>query len=329
MLQQQLQSAGSIVITSHINPDGDSIGSALALKITFEKHNYPAVVLVPNAVPSFLQWLPGIGDTVIAEDDPEKAAALVQGADILFFIDFNEIHRLGVCADSAEENKNAFRVRIDHHPDPSIHVDMDFADPSVSSTAELLYSFLYEMFPDDQIDHDIASALYTGIMTDTGGFSHNIRDAQTFRIAGELLNCGISHDEIHNLVYDYFSENRLRLQGFALSQKMRIMEDCHTGYIVLTKDELAAYHHQAGDTEGFVNIPLSIKGIRCSALFIEKDDHIKLSFRSKGMFAVNLFSKKYFNGGGHLNAAGGESRLTLGDAVALFEQKIREHANEI
>ncbi|NOY36049.1 MAG: bifunctional oligoribonuclease/PAP phosphatase NrnA [Chlorobi bacterium] len=328
-LRKHLEKANRIAILSHINPDGDSIGASLALYLALDSHGFPAEVVVPNGIPAFLSWLPGCEKAIVAEKNPEKAVETVRNAEVLFFIDFSELNRLEMLEDAARQNTGAYRVLIDHHPGPTINAALVISDTTVSSTAELMFTFISMLFPDESLAENIAAALYTGVMTDTGGFSHNIRRPETFRITAELLKTGIDQDEIHSKVYDNFTVTRMKLLGYALHQKMKILPEYHTGYIVLTHDELTSFHFQPGDTEGFVNLPLSVQGIRFSALFLEKEDHIKISFRSKGSFAVNEFSKRYFHGGGHVNAAGGESRDSLGQTLKDFENKIRDHADEI
>lgn len=328
-LQQHLADTSGAAILSHINPDGDSIGSSLALHLALKRNGLDSSVIVPNDVPGFLSWLPGAGDMIIANRETELALARIRNAGTIFIIDFNDTGRLDLLEDETLKNKRALKVLIDHHPNPVVPAEVIYSDVTASSTAELIYFFLKELFPEMKMTREIAENLYTGIMTDTGGFSHNLRSYETLEVAADLIRLGANHDRIHHEVYSTFTESRMRLMGFALHERMKILEDLHTGYIWLTRDDLKAFRHVPGDTEGFVNLPLSIRDVRCSALFIEKRDHIKISFRSRGDFAVNEFSARYFNGGGHRNAAGGNSNASLAETLKMFEQRIREHATEI
>ncbi len=218
---------------------------------------------------------------------------------------------------------------IDHHPSPAIEADLLFSETSVSSTAELLYEVLRTLAATSVRKQSVALNLYAGIMTDTGCFRYNASNPRTWEAVAELMRAGIRIDDIYARIYDNYSEHRMRLMGYALDKKMVILPEKHTGYIWLTRDELDRYGYVTGDTEGFVNLPLSVEGIRFSALFLELGDRIKISFRSKGSFAVNKFSSAYFNGGGHRNAAGGECQMSMEDTLKKFESLLQEFTDEI
>jgi phosphoesterase RecJ-like protein len=307
-----------IAILTHLNPDGDTLGSALALSKLFIKAGHHPQVITPNDYPDFLRWMPGIEQVIVMNRANDRVAELVKSADVIFCIDFNELKRVKQISEVFDV-ASAYKVLIDHHPDPQVRVDCQLSDTSVSSTAELVYRFIFELAFQHLIDHDIASCLYTGIMTDTGCFSYNSSNRRTWETVAELLDYGIDKDKIYSLIYDNFSTHRMRLLGFSLNEKLEVFPEYKTGIISLSKQDMLRYHFEVGDSEGFVNYPLSISGIHFSALFIEKDDHVKISFRSKGKFAVNEFSRKNFNGGGHKNASGGESYTNLEEAVRHFK----------
>ncbi len=330
MLKEKLQQANKIILFSHVNPDGDSVGSCLTLYNYFRQYGKEAFVIIPNDIPDFLRWLPGAENIIIGEKDLKKTEKLIASADIIFYIDFNETGRLNQLAGYPTKNNHAFHVMIDHHPGPAIKADLVFSDTQVSSTAEMVFLILKKILkPVETLSLPAATSLFAGIMTDTGCFRYNASNPGTWETVAEILKTGIRNDEIYSNIYDNYSEQRMRLMGYALNKKMVIIAHLHTGYIWLTKKELQDYHHVIGDTEGFVNLPLSVKGIRFSALFIEKDDRIKISFRSKGSFAVNIFSAAYFHGGGHINAAGGECYENMQETLRYFEKRLHEHAEEI
>lgn len=308
-----------IVLIIHINPDGDALGSSLGLLKLFQNLGHEGQVISPNDYPEFLKWLHGTSQVKVFKKYPEQCIKLIREAEMIFAIDFNELKRVKELNDTFEHS-TAHKVLIDHHPDPDMQVDCMLSDTSASSTAELVYRFITESDLLPWVDEDVASCLFTGIMTDTGCFSYNSSHRKTWDTVSELLGYGIDKDRIYSLTYDNYSSHRMRLLGFSLNEKMEVLPEYRTGFIWLSKEDLKKYKFEAGDTEGFVNYPLSIKDIRFSAIFIEKEDHVRISFRSKGNFAVNEFSKKYFNGGGHRNASGGESFLSLAETLKRFRE---------
>jgi phosphoesterase RecJ-like protein len=308
-----------IVLLSHLNPDGDSLGSALALLKLLRKLGHHCEVISPNEFPDFLKWLPGSDEIIVFRKAAVKASEILSNAEIIYCIDFNELKRVKELMELVEAS-SAFKVMIDHHPDPMVKADCILSDVTASSTAELVYRYLQESGFNNLIDNDIASCLFTGIMTDTGCFSYNSSSRNTWETVASLLDFGIDKDRIYSLTYDNNSLQRMRLLGYCLNEKLEVFTEYRTGIITISKEDQKKYHFEVGDSEGFVNYPLSIKGIRFSALFIEKEDHVRISFRSKGSFPVNEFSKKNFNGGGHRNASGGESPTNLTEAVQQFRQ---------
>jgi bifunctional oligoribonuclease and PAP phosphatase NrnA len=307
----------NILIICHINPDGDSVGAQLALYHYFKSKDKNVSLLAPNNLQEFLKWMDGAGQINIFIKERKKCRMLIENADLIIMLDFNQSDRLG----EAEEfviASSAKKVIIDHHLDPENFADLVISDPSKCSTSELVHELVCEINGSKFMNRPYAEALYVGIITDTGNFEHGSYSSKTFRIVADLLDTGILKEKIINLIYNNFSSDRIRLQGFALNERMVVMPEFKSAYIYLSKDDLKSYNHVKGDTEGFVNMPLSIKGIHFSALFIEKDNFIKLSFRSKGKFPSNEFASLYFSGGGHLNASGGEYTDTLENTIAYF-----------
>jgi bifunctional oligoribonuclease and PAP phosphatase NrnA len=324
-LSKLFSSSENILIISHINPDGDSIGAQLALYHYFKANGKNVSLMAPNNLQEFLKWMDGADQINIFIKDRKKSRMLIEKADLIVLLDFNQSNRLGEAEDFVIAS-GAKKVVIDHHLDPHNFADMTISDPSKCSTSELVYELVCEINGVKFMNRSYAEALYVGIITDTGNFEHGSYSSRTFRIVADLLDSGIIKEKIINLIYNNFSSDRIRLLGFALNQRMVVIPELRTAYIYLSKNDLKEYNHIKGDTEGFVNIPLSIKGIDFSALFIEKDNFIKLSFRSKGSFPSNEFASLYFSGGGHLNASGGEFTDTLDNTIAYFLKVLKENA---
>ena len=304
----------NIVILTHANPDGDALGSSLGLNCVLKNAGFNSTVVFPTNFPQILPGINDYDDWIIFEQNVRKAGQLFSKADLLIMLDFNDLKRLGKMK-SKVENLNKTIVLIDHHPQPLIVTPYLFSDTRVSSTAELVYDFIVKMGWEKLLDAPGASALLTGIIADTASFSHNARRPELYKATANLIEHGADQYRIQEALFNTNTEDRLRLLGFALSEKMQIFPEYHTAVIALSAEELRKYNFKIGDTEGFVNYPLSIKGIVFSCFFMENDDKIKISFRSKGGFAVNEFSASHFSGGGHRNASGGESRKSLAEAI--------------
>jgi len=323
-LSKLFSSSENILLISHINPDGDAIGSQLALYHFLKTFGRNAGMMTPNYLQEFLKWMDGADLINIFIKDRKKCRKLIEEADLIVMLDFNQSNRLGEAEDLVIAS-HARKVVIDHHLDPGNFADLIITEPSKCSTSELVHELVCEMNKVQFINKPYAEALYVGIITDTGNFEHGSYSSRTFRIVADLLDSGIEKEKILNLIYNNFSSDRIRLQGYALNRKMVVLPEYKTAYIFLSKNDLAEYNHVKGDTEGFVNLPLSIKGIFFSALFIEKDNFIKLSFRSKGRFPSNEFAAQYFFGGGHLNASGGEYTDTLDNTIDYFLRVLKEN----
>lgn len=300
-----IRKSNHMVIVTHYNPDGDAIGSSLALYHFLIKLNKSVTVITPNEYPDFLQWLPGNKKVVVYSTHQKKAASLINTCDLLFTLDFNNYSRLDGLGNLLEVS-TAKKVMIDHHQQPDDYATLYYHDVKACSTCELVYEFICGLGGKKLIDQTIASCIYTGIMTDTGSFRFDSVTPATHMILANLLATGITPSSIHSAIYDNYSESRMKLLGYCLSEKMIVLPEYRTAYMALSEKELQAFSYKKGDTEGIVNYPFSITGIAFCAFFSEGDGKIKISFRSKGNFDVNQFSRRHFHGGGHVNAAGGK-----------------------
>lgn len=324
-----LKKSTNIVIVTHFNPDGDAMGSSLALYNYLVKTGKNVSVITPNDYPDFLQWLPGNKKVVEYSSNPKKAAILIAKSDLIFTLDFNNYSRLEGLGDLLKES-GAPKILIDHHQQPDTYAKLMYHDVKACSTCELVYEFIVGLGGKSMIDREIASCLYTGIMTDTGSFRFDSVTPVTHHILAHLLETGIVPSDIHSAIYDTYSESRVRLLGYCLTEKMVVLPEYQTAYISLSEKELNRFQHKKGDTEGIVNYPFSIKGIRFCAFFSEGEGKIKISLRSKGRFDVNQFARKHFNGGGHINAAGGRGNVNnLDDTIKEFLALLPDYKKEI
>jgi phosphoesterase RecJ-like protein len=314
-LASVFRSNSNFAIVTHSNPDGDTIGSALALAAILNKIGNQARVLVPNMYPDFLSWLPGINMAVVFEKQAREAKEIIQNARYIISVDHNALSRTGNINDDLIKSAG-IRIMIDHHIDPELEsYDLAYWDTKVSSTAELVYRLITELGLKDHINISDAENLYVGIMTDTGSFKYSISNPSTFRVAAELIEFGVDGERVNRLIYDTFSESRLRLLGFSILERMEVLPRYKTAFIALSLNDLKKYCYQIGDTEGLSNLPLSMHDINLAVLITERKDQIRLSFRSKGEFSVNEFARSHFDGGGHPNAAGGTSKSTLAETI--------------
>lgn len=323
-----IDSSRKIVIIPHYNPDGDAIGSCLALYNLMDKLGKEVHAISPNEFPDFLNWMKNSEQIIRYNQDKTVADELILQADLIMLVDFSSGKRMNAMEEIVKISP-AKKINIDHHPDPEPIADLLFSDTRMSSTSEFIYHFLKGTDHLDKMDSSIASCIYCGIMTDTGGFSHNSSQPQTWEAVAHLLRCGIDKDYIFSKVFQEYSENRMKLLGYCLNEKMVVMPEYHAAYISLTREELEKYQHQLGDTEGFVNIPFTIKGIVFSAFFMEKEDHTKISLRSKGEFDVNAFARKIYIGGGHVNAAGATTSLGIKEAISVFVDQMKRQQTEL
>ncbi len=319
----------NVVIQMHINPDGDAIGSSLGLSNYLTKLGIKNTVIAPNVFPSFLKWMPNTSQIVNATERKHIAKKLYQEADLIFVLDFNATHRAGAFIGDLLDNAKAPIVMIDHHLQPDPFSVVEISTHHASSTSELVYWLIKENGDLSLLDKDISTSLYVGIMTDTGSFSYSCNSPETYLVLADLVATGVEVDIVHQKVYNTYSENRLRLLGHCINNKMVVYPELGTSYISLSKEELKQFNHKVGDTEGVVNYGLSIDVVAFAALFTERDGRIRISFRSKGSFDVNLFARTHFSGGGHKNAAGADASGTLEEVIARFEEILPLYKEEI
>ncbi|HLT73842.1 MAG TPA: bifunctional oligoribonuclease/PAP phosphatase NrnA [Ohtaekwangia sp.] len=318
IFKDYLGSSKKIVLIPHFKPDADALGSALGLYLYLRKKGHAVTVLSPSDYPDFLSWMPGHNEVLVYHKDKNtRASQLIGDADAIFCIDFSSLSRLEGLGEYVKGSK-AKKVLIDHHLQPEAFADFEQWDDTAASTAELVYQLICELGDESLIDAEIANCLYAGIMTDTGGFRHSNTGHRQFQVAGALVSRGADPFVISKLIYDTNSIERLRLIGYVLSNKLQVLPEYRTAYMVLTADELRRFSSQTGDTEGLVNYGLSIKGVKLSVMISDRRENIKLSFRSLGKFSVNDLARAHFNGGGHRNAAGGQTNLTLEETLKKF-----------
>jgi phosphoesterase RecJ-like protein len=309
----------NVAIVPHENPDGDAIGSALGLGEVLADFGHSVNIVTPNDYPGFLKWFGSNLNVIKYGTNKKEGKAVIKNADVLICVDFNAANRAGIFEKKLLKFEKK-KILIDHHPYPTDFCDFTVSETTYSSTAELIFDVVTQIGLQSNITRNAAEALYTGILTDTGSFSHNTSRPNTFKVVSELMKFGIDTKKIQSGVYDNFSANRMKLLGYCLSEKMQVFPEYRAAVITISKEELERFDFKPGDTEGFVNYPLSIKGIVFSVLFIEKEELVKASFRSKGNFPTNQFASENFNGGGHLNASGGESKLSLNETLEKFTQ---------
>ena len=320
-IKQLLSKPQKIVITCHHKPDADALGSSLALCSYLQKKEHEVLVITPSDYPWFLNWM--VGNDKVLVFDPKKERSkkstekAFKEANIIFCLDFSAIERVQDLKEILV-NAPATKILIDHHLEPEHFTKYELWDTTAAATTELVYEFITKMGDTDLIDIPIAECIYAGIMTDTGSFRFPSTTAKVHTIIADLIRIGVDNHKIHNLVYDNNSEDRLRFLGFALSEKLIVLQNKKTAYFCISEAELLKFNSKTGDTEGLVNYALSIEGINFAALMIERPDAVKLSFRSRGQFSVNDFARKYFDGGGHKSAAGGKSDLNLIDTENKF-----------
>ncbi|HBY67810.1 MAG TPA: DHH family phosphoesterase, partial [Flavobacteriaceae bacterium] len=328
-VKKLLASPQKIVVVGHKNPDGDAIGSCLGLSFFLNRLGHKADVIMPNDFPDFLKWLPGCDDIIIHDKDTDKSIETINNASLIFTLDFNALNRTGNMGQFLEDCDAKF-IMIDHHQEPEDYPLVTYSDPSMSSTSEMVYHFIDAMDELGALCLEVSTHLYTGIMTDTGSFRFPSTTAKTHRVIAHLIEMGANNSKIHENIYDVNSPDRMKLLGVAL-KNLNILPDYNTAYITLSQKELDKHNFKKGDTEGFVNYALSIKGVKFAVIFIEnkQDKIIKMSLRSKGDFSVNTLAREHYNGGGHTNAAGGRSTLSLPKTISEFISILPQYKNEL
>ena len=325
-LKNLLSAKQKVVITTHVNPDGDAIGSSVALLNFLIKMGHDVSVIVPNDYPDFLKWMKNDELIINYSNSKNESQEKIKNASLIFCLDFNNLNRINELGDYISDSK-AKKVLIDHHLDPSDFYDFKIHDVKASATAELVYNFLIEL-DSNAVDKDISEALYTGILTDTGSFKFSM-SPKVHKIVSDLMIRGVDIGFINNKIYDSNSLDKLKLIGYALSEKLEVISNGNAAYIVLSRKDLKDHNFKKGDTEGLVNYALSISNVNMAVLIIETKERIKFSFRSIGQFSVNEFAKKYFNGGGHKNAAGGSLEDKLSVALEKFLKDISKYSKDL
>jgi phosphoesterase RecJ-like protein len=324
-LTELLASPRKIVITTHHKPDGDAMGSSLGLYNYLIQQGHHATVIAPTDYPAFLSWLPRNGDVIIYTEQAEKSAALIADAELIFCLDFNALSRINEMGVLVGESK-AYKIMIDHHLEPQDFDDYRHWNINACATAQLIYDFIVnELHHRELINADVATCLYTGIMTDSASFRLPNTTSTVHRIVADLIDLGAVNWRIHELVYNSATENRLRFLGHCLANCLEVLPEYHTAIIAVNNTDLHKYDVDTGDTEGIVNYALSMADIKLAAFIVERSDRVKLSLRSKGEFPANEICKKYFDGGGHRNAAGGHSSNTLEQVVQQFKTILPEY----
>ena len=325
-LKNLLSAKQNVVITTHVNPDGDAIGSSVALLNFLIKMGHDVSVIVPNDYPDFLKWMKNDELIINYSNSKNESQEKIKNASLIFCLDFNNLNRINELGDYISDSK-AKKVLIDHHLDPIDFYDFKIHDVKASATAELVYNFLIEL-DSNAVDKDISEALYTGILTDTGSFKFSM-SPKVHKIVSDLMIRGVDIGFINNKIYDSNSLDKLKLIGYALSEKLEVISNGNAAYIVLSRKDLKDHNFKKGDTEGLVNYALSISNVNMAVLIIETKERIKFSFRSIGQFSVNEFAKKYFNGGGHKNAAGGSLEDKLSVALEKFLKDISKCSKDL
>ena len=326
-IKDLLLEKSKILITTHVNPDGDAIGSSLGLYNFLIKLGHEVSVVVPNDYPDYLKWMKSDKKIINFSDNTDKVQELIKDVQIIFCLDFNNLSRINELGKLIEKS-NAKKVLIDHHLNPDNFYDFKYHDVNASATAELVYD-LISYIDEELIDKDISDCIYTGILTDTGSFRFSSTTSKVHRIIAQLLDEGVKSEQIGKKIYESNSFDKLKLLGYSLSEKLEIICNGKAAYIVLTRKDLLSHNYRKGDTEGIVNYALSILGVNMAAMIIETKDRIKFSFRSSGNFSVNKFANNHFNGGGHKNAAGGSIEDKLSVALEIFLKSVSKYEKEL
>ncbi|MBP7105175.1 DHH family phosphoesterase [Lascolabacillus massiliensis] len=323
-----IDNSDKIVITTHISPDGDAIGSSLALYHFIKNRGKNVMIIVPNSFPYFLKWMDGANNIEIFEYNPSAGAKILSYADLIFSLDYNILKRAGEMSTVLETSK-AKKIMIDHHPFPGEDFDIIVSKPHISSTSELIFRFIYQAGEYSEMTKAEAESIYCGMMTDTGGFTYNSADPEIYEIISMILRKDIDKDAIYSKVFNNYSEERFRLLGFTLSQRMEVYHDKHAALLYLSNEDQSQFRYSKGDTEGFVNYPLSIKGIIFSTFIREEEGMVKISFRSQKSFRCNEFASEFFNGGGHVNASGGEFQGSLEEALKIYSEGLEKYKERL
>ena len=324
-LRTHIAQSSRILICAHRGPDGDAVGSSLGWAEYLRQQGKQVDIVMPTPFPDFLRWMPGSQDIRFYARHEAEAEQVIAQADLIFCLDFNTLKRIDKLAEVVEKSR-APRILVDHHLDPDDIFAVKISFPHLSSTCEVVYRLLYEMALLHHIDTEVAQCLYLGMMTDTGNFTYSSEYPEIYEIVAQLMRYSINKQWLYNMALNTFSEDSLRLQGYAMSEKMEVFPEAGAALITLTANELERFHYAKGDTEGLVNKPLCSPRVQWVMFLREDPDKIKVSCRSQGDFSVSDICAKYFGGGGHKNAAGGDFFGTMDEAVAVFHQLVADIA---
>lgn len=327
-LKELLYRPVKAVIIPHMNPDGDALGSCLGLSMYLKLKGHQTTVIAPNAFPTFYDWMPESQQILLHTKQKGLVQEALNGVDVIFFLDYNDLKRIGNLSEEVE-NHDAKFVMIDHHRQPTDFVDIMFSNPEKSSTSEMVFDVISLLGDADLINKSIGECLYTGIITDTGSFRFGSTTKDTHLAAAHLLEAGVEPDQVYTNVYDNNTIDRMHLMGFVLVDKLKQVEGVAASYITITEEEQNRFNFKKGDSEGFVNFGLAVKGMKAAGFFRESEGFIKVSLRSKNDFDVNLVAREHFNGGGHKNAAGGKLEMSLNEAIIHFETVMKSYTNEL
>lgn len=329
LFKAELDTPKKIVITTHHKPDADALGSSLGMANYLIKKGHHVQVITPSDYPDFLKWMKGNDDVaVFSEDNRDWVRNQIDQAEVIITLDFSVLSRINDMGEMVREAKG-FKVNVDHHLAPEDFADFQLWDTKAAATCELCYELIFALGDESMIDEDIANCLYAGIMTDTGGFRHSNTTKNVHEVVAKLIELGANNSQVAKNIYDKSSLNRLRFLGFALGENLQVIEDYHTAYFALKDRDLAKFNSKTGDTEGLVNYALSIEGITLGALFKETSEGVKISLRSTGEFPANEIASRFFNGGGHRNAAGGRVFESLEDTVEKFKSILNEYKDQL
>ena len=322
---EAIQNAKNIVITSHRSPDGDSIGSSLGLYQFIKSMGKEAVICHPDPAPNFLLWVDDVDKIINAEEHIGQVEELVSKADLIFALDYNGLGRLGEPMQDIVGNASAMKIMIDHHLYPEDFAQITYSDSTICSTSQMVYELIVSSQYSTNVNAKIGTPLYLGILTDTGSFRFPSVTPRTHRIVAELIEAGVIHHEIHEKVFDQNTMNKLKLRGYATSEKLNVIHNGKVAYISLTEEELSRFEYEKGDTEGLVNVALSIVGVQSAALFTESNGKIKISFRAKGTYEVNKLANDHFSGGGHKYASGGISYTSMEETIEKYKSVLNDY----
>lgn len=327
-IKKVIAKANDIIIVTHLNPDGDAVGSSFGLFHYLKNKKKKVKVVVPNEFPSFLKWIPSSKQALVFEGNEASVEKQINKADLIFILDFNNYKRVDKLGELMQKS-SAKKMLIDHHQEPAMVYDHYFHDVKASSTCELVYDLICGLDSKKALDKKIASCLYTGIMTDTGSFRFESTSQRTFEAASTLIAAGADNARIYENVFDDYSQSRLKLLGYCLNDKLVFLPEYNTAYFALSEEELNRFEFKKGDTEGIVNYPLSVNKIKFSAFFSEREGRVRISFRSKHTFDVNKFARAHFSGGGHINAAGAGSDVPLKESIDRFLKALPAYKSEL